>query len=179
MGGPGASAPIVARPLARDLGENVMTKPTRIAAAMLVAAGLAACATEGGGERGTADEARALVESAIEAYDASGTAAFADMTAPSTTFVDRDLYIFVFDPNHILVAHGANAELLGDDATVLVDANGVPFGNTMVVTADEDGEWVDYVWMDPLTGAETPKSSYVVKHDGYIFGSGIYKPAAE
>ncbi|MND06499.1 hypothetical protein D3C83_279170 [compost metagenome] len=49
----------------------------------------------------------------------------------------------------------------------------------MVVTADADGEWVDYVWADPLTGAETPKSSYVVKHDGYIFGSGIYRVADE
>lgn len=151
----------------------------RTAATILLTAGLAACATEGGGERGTADEARDLVESAIAAYDANGTAAFADMTAPSTTFVDRDLYIFVFGPDYRLVAHGANAELLGEDATVLVDANGTPFGNTMIVTADEDGEWVDYVWMDPLTSTEVPKSSYVVKHDGYIFGSGIYKPTAE
>lgn len=144
--------------------------------AALLATGLAACTSATTGERGSPDEAVALVESAIEAYDANGTAAFVDMTAPSTTFVDRDLYIFVFDPNHLLVAHGANAELIGDDATILVDANGVPFGNTMIVTADDDGEWVDYMWMDPLTGTEVAKSSYVVLHDGYIFGSGVYLP---
>jgi signal transduction histidine kinase len=147
-----------------------------VALAVLLATGLAACTNSTTSERGSADEAVDLVESAIETYDANGAAAFVDMTAPSTTFVDRDLYIFVFDPNHLLVAHGANAELLGDDATILVDANGVPFGNTMIVTADEDGEWVDYMWMDPLTGTEVAKSSYVVLHDGYIFGSGIYLP---
>ncbi len=145
-----------------------------IALAVAMATGLAACTTMTTGERGSAGEAQALVARAIEAYDANGVASFADMTAPNTGFVDRDLYVFVFDPNHRLVAHGANAELIGDDATVLVDANGVPFGNTMIVTADEDGEWVDYTWIDPLTGNEVPKSSFVVLHDGYIFGSGIY-----
>jgi cytochrome c len=146
------------------------------ALAVLLATGLGACSNTTTGERGSPDEAVDLVENAIEAYDLNGTAAFVDMTAPSTTYVDRDLYIFVFDSNHLLVAHGANAELVGDDATILVDANGVPFGNTMIVMADEDGEWVDYMWMDPLTGTEVPKSSYVVLHDGYIFGSGVYLP---
>ena len=146
------------------------------ALAVLLATGLAACTNTTTGERGSSGEAVDLVESAIEAYDANGTPVFVDMTAPSTTYVDRDLYIFVFDSNHLLVAHGANAELIGDDASILVDANGVPFGNTMIVTADEDGEWVDYTWMDPLTGTEVAKSSYVVLHDGYIFGSGVYLP---
>ena len=146
------------------------------ALAVLLATGLAACTNKTTGERGSAAEAVDLVDSAIEAYDANGVAAFVDMTAPSTTYVDRDLYVFVFDPNHLVVAHGADPELLGDDITVMVDANGVPFGNTMVAMADEDGEWVDYMWVDPLTGAEVAKSSYVVLHDGYIFGSGIYLP---
>ena len=151
-----------------------MKQLMNIALAVAMAAGFAACATKSTGERGNASDAEALVESAIEAYDANGTASFVEMTALSMTFVDRDFYIFVFDPNHRLVAHGANAALIGDDATILVDVNGVPFGNTMVVTADEDGEWVDYTWVDPLTGNEEPKSSFVVLHDGYIFGSGIY-----
>lgn len=144
--------------------------------AVMLATGLAACASQSTGERGNANDAEAMVERAIEAYDANGSAAFADMTAPSTTYVDRDIYIFVFDPNHKLVAHATDANRIGDDASILVDANGTPFGNTMLVMADEDGEWVDYMWMDPLTGTEVAKSSYVVLHDGYIFGSGIYLP---
>lgn len=148
---------------------------TILAAAL--ALGLAACASSGTAERGSADEARALVHRAIAAYDASGTAAFAEMTSPSEAYVDRDLYIFVFGPDRKVVAHGVNPDLIGDDPTVLIDANGKPFGNEMVVMADADGEWVDYVWVDPLTGNEVAKSSFVVAHDGYIFGSGIYKPA--
>lgn len=154
----------------------MMKRMGAVALAVLLATGLAACTNTTTGERGSADEAVALVESAIEAYDANGTAVFVDMTAPSTSYVDRDLYVFVVDSNHRLVAHGANADLIGSDTSILVDANGVPFGNTMIVTADEDGEWVDYMWMDPLTGTEVSKSSYVVRHDGYIFGSGIYLP---
>ena len=41
--------------------------------------------------------------------------------------------------------------------------------------ATTNGAWVDYRWEDPLTGKVVPKSSWVVLHNGYIFGCGIYK----
>jgi signal transduction histidine kinase len=103
--------------------------------------------------------------------------AFADMTAPSTSFVDRDLYIFVIGPDHRIVAHAADAARVGVDAQTLVDTDGKPFGNEMIAYATEDGAWVDYKFADPLTGADEPKSSWVVRHGGYIFGCGIYKNA--
>jgi hypothetical protein len=159
-------------------GETDMTALGRLAAVALLAAGLAACTSPGDATRGSASDAEAMVERAIEAYDANGAAAFADMTAPSTSFVDRDLYVFVIGPDYRIVAHGNDAARIGEDITVMVDSQGKAFGNEMVVRADSDGEWVDYTWADPLTGNEEPKSSYLVKHDGYIFGSGIYKVAA-
>jgi cytochrome c len=55
-------------------------------------------------DRGTEAQAKALVAKAIAAYDAKGKSVFSEMTAPSTAFTDRDLYIFVIGPDHKTVA---------------------------------------------------------------------------
>ena len=39
---------------------------------------------------------------------------------------------------------------------------------------DSDGAWVEYVFHNPRTASDEPKTSYLVLHDGYIFGSGYY-----
>jgi signal transduction histidine kinase len=125
--------------------------------------------------RGTADEAKAMVAKAIAAFDAEGTAAFAAMTAPSETFRDRDLYLFVFDKDKI-VAHGVDATLVGRDAASFADVNGKKFGMEFIEKATPEGVWVDYVWRDPISNKDVAKSSWVVVHKDYVFGTGIYKP---
>ena len=57
-----------------------------------------------------------------------------------------------------------------------MDRAGKPFGKEIIEKADENGVWVDYVFRDPLTEQDVQKSSWLVRHDGYIFGCGIYKP---
>jgi len=126
--------------------------------------------------RGTAEEAQALVSKAIAAYDAKGTAAFAEMMPPSEEFRDRDLYMFIIGSDNRTVAHGRDPGRVGDDISGLVDATGKPFGKEIIGKADEKGVWIDYVFRDPLTEMDLQKSSWVVRHDGYIFGCGIYKP---
>ena len=61
----------------------------------------------------------------------------------------------------------------------LKDANGKPFGSELFDKATQSGTWVDYVYKDPATGKEEPKSSWVVRHDGYVFGCGVYRPTTE
>ena len=126
--------------------------------------------------RGTAEEAQAMVAKAIAAYDAQGNAAFADMNSPSTEFRDRDLYVFVIGPDHLVVVNGQDASRVGLDLEQTVDSTGKPFGKEMIEKANEQGSWIDYVWRDPLTQKDVQKSSWIVRHDGYIFGCGIYKP---
>jgi cytochrome c len=128
----------------------------------------------GSDARGTAEEAKAMVARAIAAYDEKGEAVFADITAPSTMFIDRDLYVFVVGPDRRNVAHGADAGRVGVDLSTAVDVDGKPYGQEFFAKATEEGAWVDYKWKDPLTGQVQPKSSWVVRHDGYIFGCGIY-----
>jgi cytochrome c len=129
-------------------------------------------------DRGTEAEAKALVAKAIAAYDARGASAFAEMTAPSTAFTDRDLYIFVIGPDHKTVAHGFDATRVGQDVLTLKDTTGKPIGKEFVDQATATGAWVQYVMKDPLTGKDEPKTSWVVRHDKYIFGCGVYKPAS-
>ena len=126
-------------------------------------------------ERGTAIEAQALVARAIEAYKAEGTDAFKRISAPSTDFRDRDLYVFVIGPDHKTVAHGGDANQVGVDVMGVLDPDGKPFGREFIKQANATGSWVDYIMQDPVSGEVLPKSSWIVLHDGYIFGAGIYK----
>jgi signal transduction histidine kinase len=128
-------------------------------------------------DRGTAKEAQLMVERAILFYDTQGAAdAFATFTMAQPPYRDRDLYIFVFDTKGVILAHAGQPELVGQNMMEVRDANDVPLIRRMVEQATENGVWVDYVFQDPLTGEPAPKSSWVVLHDGYVFGTGIYAP---
>ena len=127
---------------------------------------------------GTAEEAQAMVGEAVAYFDEVGAekafATFSDDQA--SMFRDGDLYVFVFDGDGTIVSHGVDESLIGVDATQLADVDGKKFVQEMLSDASMDGTWVDYKWEDPMTGEIEPKSSWVVLHDGYVFGVGIYKP---
>ena len=131
--------------------------------------------TASAADRGTEAQAKALVAKAIAAFDAKGKSAFAEMTAPSTSFVDRDLYIFVIGPDHKTVAHGAAANRVGLDVMTLKDQAGKLSGKALWDLATPTGAWVAYVMEDPLTGQQVPKTSWVVRHANHVFGCGVYK----
>jgi hypothetical protein len=153
---------------------------TKIGAAALAIAmevGLAACSGPGippPSGRGGQDDAEHLVSNAMKDYDQRGTVVFTDMSAPNKTYIDRDLYVYVIDPNRRVIAHSVDPTYIGQDVAVLVDADGVPIGETILLRADADGEWVDYWWMDPMSNTRVQKRTYVVLHDGYIFASDYY-----
>ncbi|HUL31843.1 MAG TPA: cache domain-containing protein, partial [Thermodesulfobacteriota bacterium] len=67
-------------------------------------------------EFGTAAEAEAMVKKAIQLIKAEGRdKAFAEINNPKGKFVDRDLYIFVYDMDGKCVAHGFNPKMIGKD----------------------------------------------------------------
>ena len=60
---------------------------------------------------GTKDEATAMVKKAVGFIKANGAdKAYAEFSNPKGQFVDRDLYIAVYDMTGKCLAHGANAE---------------------------------------------------------------------
>ena len=88
---------------------------------------------------------------------------------------DRENYIFIVDEDGLVAAH-VNPDLLGGDlrSDLGVDADGYRFGDLML-GATEEGQWVDYVYLNPASGYREVKHSWVVRHDGLVFGSGWYE----
>jgi hypothetical protein len=70
-------------------------------------------ALAGAEDRATSNEAEAMVKKAVAAYMTGGVKTFVDITAPSIKYVNKDLYIVVYDVNGKCVAHGQNAKLVG------------------------------------------------------------------
>ena len=130
-------------------------------------------------ERGTADEAKAMVEKALAHVKAVGNdKAFEDFTAKDGKWQNKDLYVFVVNFEGVTTAHGANKALIGKNMFELKDPNGKLFIKEMAETAKAKGTgWVDYMFTDPATKKSGSKSSYVARIPGYegFIGVGIYK----
>ena len=117
---------------------------------------------------------QAYVQAAIDSYEADGldeTVAYYN-SMDSTT---GQWYMFIADENGTLLAHGANQDLVGVPLSDVKGENGYPSGRIAADDADEDGEWSEYVFFNPDTGRSQIKHSWLVTHDGLIFGSGWYE----
>jgi len=128
-------------------------------------------------EKATAAEAEAMIQKAIDYYKANGKdKTLAEISNPSGQFVKGDLYVFVWDMNGVVIAHGTNAKLIGKDMSQLKDVDGKQFVSDGVQLAKTQGKgWIDYKWSNPTTKKVEAKSTYVVKVDDIIFCCGIYK----
>jgi cytochrome c len=131
-------------------------------------------------DRGTADEAKAMVAKAIALYRDKGPPSFSIINKGAASgFRDRDLYVYVFSagtsPHARIVAHPIDRKLIGTYIKTLTDADGNPYGLDMLNLARPTGVWIDYKWLDPRTRKVEQKSNWVVFYGGYIFVCGIYK----
>lgn len=128
------------------------------------------------GERATKAEAEAMVAKGVAAVKAKGDAAYADITAPSKTFVDRDLYLVVYDNTGKCLAHGQNAKQVGKDLITLKDPDGKEFVKERVELASSKAKfWQDYKFTDPLTKTVQAKQAYCEKLGNLIVCGGVYK----
>jgi len=152
-----------------------MTRVFRLMALVLLALGLQGNVMAA--ERGTAEQATALVRKAVDYIKTNGRdKAFAEFGNPNGQFKDRDLYIMVYDMKGMNLAHGTNAKLIGKDLIQLRDANGTFIIKEFVETAKSKGSgWINYQWPNPVTAAVESKSTYVEKYEDLIVGCGIYK----
>lgn len=130
-------------------------------------------------DRGTAEEASALVKKAVAYIKANGKEkAVAAINDPKGPFADRDLYIFVYDMkgNNVAIGNGNASKMNGKNMLEMRDADGkyIIKGFIDILSAKNSG-WFDYKWPNPVTKAVEAKSSYVEKVDDLIVGSGIYK----
>lgn len=128
-------------------------------------------------DKGTSDEAVALVKKATAHMKANGNEkAFAEFNNPNGQFVDRDLYIAVFDMKGVNVAHGTNPKLVGKNLLDLKDVDGKYFiKDWYEVVARKGSGWVDYKWTNPTSKAIEQKSTYVEKVGDFLVACGIYR----
>ena len=117
---------------------------------------------------------QAYVQAAIDRYEADGLdETVAHFNDPAS--VVGQWYIFIADEDGQLVAHGANQDLVGTPLVDVRGANGYPSGRIVADDATEDGAWSEYIFYNPASNRSEIKHSWLVEHDGLIFGSGWYE----
>jgi signal transduction histidine kinase len=124
---------------------------------------------------GTPEEAKALVAEAIDFYQTNGKEkALAEFSKLKGHFVKGDLYIFAFNPNGTIIAHGGDPKLVGQDFTGVQDPDGKHFAREFIKIGPEGG-WVDYKWMNYAKKRVEAKTAYLKRIDDVIVGCGAYK----
>jgi methyl-accepting chemotaxis protein len=129
--------------------------------------------------QGTADEAFTLTTRAHALMQDIGfDAASAVFHDPKGGYVDRDLYVFVFDRQGVYRIMGADIKRVGSS---LFDAPGVDAQQLLDDAwhrCDQGGGWVEYNIINLATGTVKGKSSYVLPiNDELLIGSGAYRSA--
>jgi signal transduction histidine kinase len=129
--------------------------------------------------KGTAAEATAMVDKAIAYIKKVGRdKAFADFSSKKAPWVDRDLYIVVYDMKGKVLAHGSNEKMIGKDMIDLRDNDGKYFVKERVEMMSKGPDakgWQDYKFMNPVSSQIEPKSMYLRRFEDLIVGCGIYK----
>ncbi len=120
------------------------------------------------------DKAQQQVSAAIYRYNQIGTDAFGEISDPEGPFISGEIYAFVVDPTGVTMAHAANPDLVGENLYDLQDSDGHYIVRGIIDRASAGGGWVTYKFTNPVSGNEEPKRTWVVPHDGLIFGSGDY-----
>jgi cytochrome c len=143
--------------------------------AWLLAFGMGATAADA--DRGTPAQAQAMVAKAIDYLKKNGREkGYAEISNAKGQFIDRDLYVVVYDLNGKVLAHGANAKMIGKDLIELRDNDGKYFVKERVEIAKGKGSgWQDYKFMNPTNRKIEQKSMYLQRYEDVIVGCGIYK----
>ncbi|WP_136418033.1 cache domain-containing protein [Herbaspirillum sp. ST 5-3] len=128
-------------------------------------------------DRGTPEEAVAMVKKVIEYMKANGTEkAIAEVNNVQGQFRDRDLYVTINDLNAKTLAHGANVRMQGRNLIDLKDADGKFFMRERMELARTKGKgWQDYKFVNPETKQIESKSMYFERVGDLIVNCGVYK----
>ncbi|HEU6436501.1 MAG TPA: cache domain-containing protein [Nitratidesulfovibrio sp.] len=147
----------------------------RAALALLLVAAL--CPLAHAQSKGSKDEAVAMVKKAVAYLKANGRdKAFAEISNPQGMFVDRDLYVVVYDMQGNCLAHGANAKQVGKNLMELRDPDGKYFVKERVeLGKTKTSFWQDYKFSNPQTKLIEPKSMYMERVDDLLVGCGAYQ----
>jgi cytochrome c len=140
--------------------------------AMFALAGSAA-AGDGAGK----DDAIAMVKKAVSFIKEQGAdKAYGEFTSKAAGFIDRDLYVVVYQLDGKVLAHGSNAKFVGKDLIDAQDVDGKLYVKERVeMAAQQPSFWQDYKFVNPVSKKVEPKQMYCEKVDNTAVCAGIYK----
>ena len=129
-------------------------------------------------DRGTAAEAKVMLQHAIAHYKSVGRKqALTDFTAKKPPFGDRDLYVLCFSPEHIVVANGGFADHVGSRGDAMMDVNGKGVAEAAWEVTSAPGEgMVRYRWLNPATRIMEVKTTFFARVGADVCGVGVYSP---
>lgn len=132
----------------------------------------------GAAERGTPEEAVALVKKTIVSMKANGQdKTIAEINKIDSRFHDRDLYVTVIDLQGKELAHGANKKMQGVNILELRDQDGKYYiKERLELVKKQSKGWQDYKFVNPVTKKIEPKSMYFEKYGDVVVNCGVYKP---
>jgi cytochrome c len=123
------------------------------------------------------DEAMAMVKKAVSFIKEQGPdKAYLEFSNKTGKFVDRDLYIVVYQLSGKVLAHGANDKLIGKDMMDAQDVDGKFYIKERVELAQKQASfWQDYKFVNPTTKKVEPKEMYCERLDQFAVCGGVYK----
>jgi len=122
-------------------------------------------------------EAVALVEKAAAFTSEHGKEkGLAEMNKPGGQFDKGELYVFVLDLNGVMAAQPKNPKAVGEKLIDKPDNKGKLFRKEIVEKAKSEGSgWVDYFYLNPKTGKEEDKTTYLKKVGDLVICCGVYR----
>jgi len=119
------------------------------------------------------EKVQKMVSEAINLYDEIGTKSFEQFDS-SPKFHDGELYVYVVRADDALMMSHVDKSLIGKNIYDLIDVDGINLGKLFINGATESGAWISYKFKHPVNQEILPKKAWVIKHDGFVFGSGTY-----
>lgn len=125
-------------------------------------------------------KAEAMVKEGIAFMKANGKEKFlAEIQKGSGRFHVKPgstLYLAAYDLNGTVLAHGADAALLGLNRLNVKDPDGVQYIKLQIAAGQEKGGgWVDFKRMNPESRKIESKTSYCLAAEGVVVFCGIYR----
>ena len=122
-------------------------------------------------------EAIALVEKAVAFVNEHGREkGLVEMNKPGGQFDKGEIYVFVLDLKGFMAAQPKNPKAVGEYLLDKPDAKGKLFRKEIIEKAKAEGSgWVDYFYLNPQTGKEEDKTTYLLKVGDLVICCGVYR----
>ncbi len=123
------------------------------------------------------DDVISFVEKAVEYANTYGKErALKEFMNTDGEFILGELYMFADSFEGIVLAHGGNPELVGQDIMEITGKRGKKIMPEMIILAKQGKGWMEYYWTNPVSKKDERKLTYVMKVDETWFvGAGMYE----